>query len=91
MADVPEGGLWRGKGCSHCLGTGYWDRTAIFEVLVVDDAVRELVLGRAGANQIKEVAVKNGMRTLRMDGARKVILGETTPQEVLRVTQLDVF
>ncbi len=91
MADVPEGGLWRGKGCSHCLGTGYWDRTAIFEILVIDDAVRELVLGRAGANQIKEVAVKNGMRTLRMDGARKVILGETTPQEVLRVTQLDVF
>jgi len=90
--DVKDGVLWRGKGCSHCLGTGYWGRTGIFEILVVDDDIRSLIIKRAGSNTIKQLAVeKKGMKTLRMDGAQKVLDGVTTPQEVLRVTQLDVF
>jgi len=89
---VKDGVLWRGRGCSHCLGTGYWGRTGIFEILVVDDDIRSLVVKRAGSNTIKQLAVeKKGMKTLRMDGAQKVLEGVTTPQEVLRVTQLDVF
>ncbi|MCX7703991.1 MAG: type II secretion system ATPase GspE [Planctomycetota bacterium] len=83
--------LFRGKGCSHCLGTGYWDRTAIFEVLIVDDDIRDMVLRRSSSNEIKQVAVSKGMRTLRMDGARKVLEGLSTPEEVMRVTQLDIF
>jgi len=90
--DVPGGKLWRGRGCSHCLGTGYWGRTGIFEILVVDDDIRSLIVKRAGSNTIKQLAVeKKGMKTLRMDGAQKVLAGITTPQEVLRVTQLDIF
>ena len=89
---VKDGVLWRGKGCSHCLGTGYWGRTGIFEILVVDDDIRSLIMKRAGSNTIKQLAVeKKGMKTLRMDGAQKVLEGITTPEEVLRVTQLDVF
>jgi len=91
-SSLQEKRLWRGKGCSHCLGTGYWDRTAIFEVLVMDDDIREMVLRRASSNEIKQVAVeKKGMKTLRMDGASKVLQGLTTPEEVMRVTQLDIF
>lgn len=83
--------LYRGKGCNHCMGTGYWNRTGIYEILPVMDRIRELVVNRTGANIIKQAAVEEGMTTLRMDGARKVIAGKTSTDEVLRVTQLDVF
>ncbi|MEZ0229541.1 MAG: GspE/PulE family protein [Planctomycetota bacterium] len=79
-----------GMGCERCLNTGYTGRSAIYELLVVDDPVREQVMGRASATKIKEDAVSRGLRTLRMDGARKVVEGLSTIEEVLRVTQLDV-
>ncbi len=87
-----EGGvLWRGRGCDACLGRGLYDRTAIYEILVLDETIRDLILERTSASVIKQVAVKNGLSTLRMDGAQKVKRGITTVAEVLRVTQLDVF
>jgi general secretion pathway protein E len=79
-----------GMGCERCLETGYVGRTAIYELLTVDDTVREKVMRRASATEVKEDAVKRGLRTLRMDGARKVVEGLSTIEEVLRVTQLDV-
>ncbi len=91
MSRVKDGILWKGKGCHHCMGTGYWNRTGIYEVLPITEHVRNLVVERAGANIIKHAAVDEGMKTLRMDGARKVLEGHTTVEEVLRVTQLDVF
>ena len=91
MSRVKDGILWKARGCHHCMGTGYWNRTGIYEVLPVTENVRNLVVERAGANVIKHAAVDEGMKTLRMDGARKVLEGETTVEEVLRVTQLDVF
>jgi general secretion pathway protein E len=89
--DVPGGKLWRGRGCPYCLNSGYRDRTAIFEIFTVDDHVREQTMQRVGSTFIKQDAIKRGMRTLRMDGARKVLAGKTTPEEVLRVTQMDTF
>jgi general secretion pathway protein E len=78
-----------GMGCERCLSTGYMGRTAIYELLMVDDVLREQVMRRASASEIKEKAVSRGLRTLRMDGARKVVEGASTIEEVLRVTQLD--
>jgi general secretion pathway protein E len=87
--DVPGGRLWKGAGCPHCLNSGYMDRTAIFEIFHVDDGVREQTMGRIGSTFIKQDAIKRGMRTLRMDGTRKVLAGRTTPEEVMRMTQMD--
>ena len=89
--DVPRMRLWKGKGCPHCLNSGYLDRTAIYEIFTVNDTVRDQIMVKAQVTQIKAEALKRGMRTLRMDGARKVLKGLTTVEEVLRVTQMDTF
>ena len=79
--------LCRGTGCAECLGTGYRGRTGIFEMLLVDEEIRGLVMERAGSNIIKQCAIARGLRTLRQDGVQKVLAGLTTVEEVLRVTQ----
>ena len=79
--------LYRGKGCDICAFTGYFGRSGIFELLVVDDDTRKLILKNADANQIRNAAKQNGMRTLLEDGAEKIKAGVTTLSEVLRVTQ----
>ncbi len=83
--------LRRGTGCSDCMQTGYHGRTGLFELLLVDDEVRDMVTDRTGASAIKQRAVERGMRTLRDDGVRKVLAGRTTSEEVLRVTQEEAF
>lgn len=83
--------LYRGVGCSNCFGTGYKDRTAIYEILFLDDQIRSLIMSRRTASEIKQYALSNGFITLRMDGARKVLKGITTIDEVLRVTQVDII
>ncbi len=75
------------KGCTRCKGTGYFGRTAIHEILVVDDDLRSLIVQSVPANVIRDKAIAKGMRTLRQDGWRKALLGETSIDEVLRVTQ----
>lgn len=72
-------------GCPECTGTGYRGRTGVFEVLLVDSAVRKLVLGRAPATAIEEVARGAGMRTLQESAARKVLAGLTSVAELRRV------
>lgn len=79
--------LYRGRGCERCAQTGYYGRSGIFELLVVDDEIRKLILKNADANQIRETAKRLGMKTLLEDGAEKVKAGVTTLSEVLRVTQ----
>jgi general secretion pathway protein E len=79
-------GLRRGAGCPVCRGTGYRGRLGLFELLVVDDAVRELIQSRANAADIKAAAEKIGMQNLRADGIAKALAGLTTPEEVARVT-----
>ena len=85
---LQQGGQFYGaNGCDACRGTGYRGRTGIYELLVIDDTIRTLVMQQANANTIKTAAMQRGMRTLLDDGARKVLQGRTTPEEVLRVTQ----
>ncbi len=79
--------LYKGRGCEHCTYTGFRGRNGVFELLVVDEEVRKLVLRRADASQLREAARKNGMKTLLEDGLEKVKAGVTTLGEVLRVTQ----
>lgn len=75
------------KGCERCSQTGYLGRAGIFEFLPITDRIQKLIQGKRDSNVIKEVARKNGMRTLREDGWIKVKQGITTIPEVLRVTQ----
>jgi general secretion pathway protein E len=82
-----QGQLYKGLGCKHCLDTGYLGRTGISELLVIDDDVKELISKRCGSHRIKEAAIEKGMSTLRTDGLRKALAGETTLEEVYRVTQ----
>ncbi|MDH3404761.1 MAG: GspE/PulE family protein, partial [Acidobacteriota bacterium] len=77
-----------GEGCFECRGTGFLGRTAVFEVLPIDDAVKPLVLARADSSQIKRDAVNAGMRTLRQSALRKLAEGITSFEEVVRVTSL---
>ncbi len=77
------------KGCERCSYTGYLGRNGIFEFLPINDRIQKLILEKKDANMIKEVARKNGMRTLREDGWLKVKQGVTTISEVLRVTQVE--
>ncbi|MBC7082189.1 MAG: Flp pilus assembly complex ATPase component TadA [Firmicutes bacterium] len=77
--------LRRGPGCRQCANTGCYGRTAIAEVMVVDDRIRALVMKSAPADDIEDAAVRAGMTRLVVDGARKVLLGITTPQELAKV------
>ena len=85
----PDDVFYKAKGCEECLGTGYSGRVAIYEILVVDDVIRELIMKRADAATIKKVAMQRGMHTLRQDGLKKFRRGITTAEEVMRVTQGD--
>jgi len=83
-----EGFLWRGAGCKECLYTGYKGRSGIYEILIMSDSIKSTILKTSDSNIIKRVAVEEGLHSLRQDGARKVEDGNTTIEEVLRVTQL---
>jgi general secretion pathway protein E len=78
-----------GSGCGKCFDTGYRGRTGIYELMGVNDEIREMIYRRETAGAVKRKALEYGMQTLRMDGARKVMGGITTIAEVLRVTQSD--
>ena len=79
--------IFEGKGCESCKFTGFRGRTAIYEILVVTEPIRELILKRSSSDQIKKKAISLGMRTLRQDGWAKVKSGITSPSEVIRVSQ----
>jgi general secretion pathway protein E len=82
--------IYRAKGCRHCRNTGYRGRSAVHELMIVDDAVRELVMKKADASSIRRVCTAKGMKVLRHDGADRVLAGQTTIEELLRVTQEDI-
>jgi general secretion pathway protein E len=85
-----NGSVAVGRGCDECFHSGYSGRTAIYEFLPVDQDLRTQVMGGATASDIKITAARRGMISLRADGRDKICEGVTTPDEVLRVTQLDV-
>ena len=83
--------FYLGQGCEKCYNTGYRGRIGIYELLVANEEIRDLVSENRPAGVIKRKALEMGLKTLRMDGARKVLAGETSIAEVLRVTQSDVI
>jgi type II secretion system protein E len=88
-ADIETAKVWHGVGCEHCRQQGYQGRKGIYELLVVSEAIRPLIMNRSSATAIAQRAMEAGMRTLRNDGWIKVKGGETTIEEVLRVTQME--
>jgi general secretion pathway protein E len=87
----PDSKIAVGKGCDDCFHSGYAGRTAIYEIMSIDEPIQAQIVEKASATAIKRGAIERGLRTLRMDGVNKVLAGLTTPEEVLRVTQLDAF
>ena len=85
--EVLRGEWFLSGGCDGCRGTGYRGRTGVYELMPVDDPVRRLIMERANASMLRSAAGQRGMRSLVQDGARKVLEGRTTAEEVLRVTQ----
>ncbi len=88
-SQVMEGQLFRGRGCSDCADTGYRGRLGIYEIFVLDDAVRHMINDQVSATELRNEARRLGMRTLREDGLRKAVAGHTTLEEVFRVTMGD--
>ncbi len=78
--------FYRGAGCDSCSATGYKGRIAIYEILVVSEAIRRLIVESAAMDDIKKEAIKGGMVTMKGDGIRKIEAGKTTPEEILSVT-----
>jgi general secretion pathway protein E len=78
--------LKRGRGCIRCRGTGYLGRVGIFEVLTITEPIRELIDSGASAETLRQAACKEGMVTLRENAVGKMLEGQTTYQEVIRVT-----
>jgi type IV pilus assembly protein PilB len=81
--------VYKGVGCSACANTGYRGRMAIHEILYINPELQEAIVKQRPANELKEIATKHGMRTLRQAGLRKVSLGMTTLDEIIRVTFAD--
>jgi type II secretory ATPase GspE/PulE/Tfp pilus assembly ATPase PilB-like protein len=87
--EIETAKFWRGAGCEECRQLGYQGRQGIYELLLLNEAIRPLILSRAPATTIAQKAIEQGMRTLRTDGWNKVKAGRTTIEEVLRVTQIE--
>ena len=83
--------FFMGKGCPKCMNTGYRGRTGIFELLRISPAVREAIVNRASGDQIMQIAVKEGYRTMLDDGRDKVLRGVTTPHEVIQAVYAGVY
>jgi type II secretion system protein E len=83
--ELGEVEFYRGKGCEKCKYTGYFGRTGIYEILLVDNIIRDMILNREPSNIIKQRAQESGMNTLSQDGWQKVVRGITTIDEILRV------
>ncbi len=88
-AEIADTVFYRGAGCENCRQLGYQGRMGIYELLILNESLRPLILSRAAASTITQRAIEAGMRTLRTDGWKKVREASTTLEEVLRVTQVE--
>jgi type II secretory ATPase GspE/PulE/Tfp pilus assembly ATPase PilB-like protein len=79
--------FYKGAGCQECKDTGYSGRTALFEIMAVNDEMRDMIVSGASSTALKKKAEESGMKSLRMDGVEKVMEGQTTIEEVFRVTE----
>ena len=87
--EIETAKFWHGIGCEQCRQLGYQGRMGIYELLVLNESLRPLILSRAPASTLAQRAIEFGMRTLRIDGWNKVRAAQTTIEEVLRVTQIE--
>ena len=85
--DLRRASICEGVGCEKCLETGYYGRTGIYEILRTSEKIKRTILTTSDANIIKRAACDEGMKTLRQDGADKILKGVSTTEEILRVTQ----
>jgi general secretion pathway protein E len=86
--DLSRHVLYKRNGCHACMNTGYRGRTAIFEIMLMEDEIKRLILKTSDANQINDLAIRRGMTNLLHDGAQRVLKGITTIEEVFRVTRI---
>ncbi len=86
---APDFKYYKGAGCENCRQTGYRGRAAIYEFCVVTEPLRRLIIQKASGTELKQRAMIDGMETLRSDGWRRVLSGQTTIEEIVRVTQAD--
>jgi type II secretion system protein E len=91
FADQLPAVLYKSVGCERCQGTGYHGRIGIFEMMIVTDEIRSLILENTSAQELRKVATRQGMKSLRDDGFRQLHSGRTTVQEILRVTKDETF
>lgn len=87
--DIQKHPIYKGAGCSQCQGTGFKGRLGVFEMLELNNEIRELAFAKAPTNEIKKVAIAGGMQTLMDDGKIKIFNGITTPEEVARISQTE--
>jgi general secretion pathway protein E len=85
--ELKKATFFAGRGCNMCQETGYHGRKGIYEFLFLDEELRSLIYQNVSVDQIRAKALEKGMKSLRSDGLEKVLLGLTTPEEVIRVTQ----
>lgn len=87
-----KGGFKKGTGCPECFERGYRGRMGIYEILIMNDLIREQIVSKVNASTIKREAIQRAdMSTLRMDGIQKILGGHTTSEEILRMTQADIY
>jgi len=89
VQDAKETKIYKGIGCDRCRMTGYKGRIALYEVMVVSDKMRDMIIEGISSSNMKKVAIEEGMETLRQSGTKKVLEGLTTPEEVLATTVAD--
>jgi type IV pilus assembly protein PilB len=87
--DLEENPIYKGSGCTQCQGTGYRGRTAIFEMVEMNNELRELAFSKAATTELRKAAILSGMRTLAGDGKIKIFKGVTTPLEVVKIAQTE--
>ncbi|MGF1635220.1 MAG: GspE/PulE family protein [Phycisphaerae bacterium] len=87
--DLQDRTLYKARGCDECGGTGFHGRLAIFEMMLMNNQIRELAFDRAPTNKIRKAAIASGMKTLLSDGKIKVLNGITTAEEIVKVAQIE--
>ncbi len=87
--DIEKNPIYKGAGCSQCQNTGFKGRIAIFEMVELNNEIRELAFAKAPTVELRKAAKASGMRTLMEDGKIKIFRGITTPKEVARITQTE--
>ena len=89
LADIKDKQLFKPRGCDHCTGTGFRGRIGIFEMMELNNEIRELAFSRSPTNKIRKAAIAGGMKTLLGDGRLKVLNGTTTAEEIVKVAQVE--